>query len=165
MPIDPNTTAATTCVFCRIVTGDAPCHPIWEDDRYLAFLSIYPNTDGFSVVVTKAHRPSYVVDLDDEDFVGLHLAARETARRLDAAYPDVARTGIMYEGYGVDHAHAKLFPMHGTAGNQGENWRQVSSAVDTFFDSYAGYISSHDHLRADDQRLAETAKLIRSAEA
>ncbi|GAA3755065.1 HIT family protein [Salinactinospora qingdaonensis] len=150
------------CVFCRIVAGEAPCHRIWEDDRHLAFLSIFPNTEGFSVVAPKAHRPSYVIDMAQDDFVSLHLAAGEVARLLDTAYPDVARTAIMYEGYGVDHAHAKLFPMHGTAGNQGDAWQPVKSSVDVYFDRYQGYISSHDHRRADDQQLTKTAEHIRS---
>ena len=53
------------CIFCKIVKGEAPCHKIWEDKNHLAFLSIFPNTEGFSVVVTKKHYPSYVFDLPD----------------------------------------------------------------------------------------------------
>jgi hypothetical protein len=41
-----------TCIFCNIVNGEAPCHKIWEDAKHLAFLSIFPNTQGFSVVIT-----------------------------------------------------------------------------------------------------------------
>jgi diadenosine tetraphosphate (Ap4A) HIT family hydrolase len=152
------------CVFCRIVSGDAPAHRIWKDADHVAFLSIFPNTEGFSVVIPKAHRTSYVVDLEPSEYTALHLAAREVARevarRLDAAFDDVARTGIMYEGYGVDHAHAKLFPMHGTEGNAGEDWREVASPVEGYFDRYQGYLSSHDHTRTDDARLAEVAERI-----
>src|SRR5690606_15183442 len=95
--------------------------------------------------------------------LALHLAAREAARCLDNAFEDVARTGIMYEGYGVDHAHAKLFPMHGTAGNEGASWRAVHSSVDIYFHRYEGYLSSHDHARADDTELAALAERVRSA--
>lgn len=150
------------CIFCRIVSGDAPCHSIWEDESHLAFLSIFPNTEGFSVVITKTHQSSYVVELDTRAYTGLHLAAREVARRLDAAFPDVARTGIMYEGYGVDHAHAKLFPMHGTAGNRGDDWKAVRSSVNVYFDRYRGYLSSHDHTRAKDTDLAVLTRRIRA---
>src|SRR5690606_38119451 len=101
---------SSSCIFCAIAAGQAPCHPFWEDDHHLAFLSIYPNTEGFSLVIPKIHQPSYVVQMDTDAYLALHLAAREAARCLDNAFEDVARTGIMYEGYGVDHAHAKLFP-------------------------------------------------------
>ncbi|WP_306370979.1 HIT family protein [Nocardiopsis sp. CC223A] len=151
------------CVFCRIVAGQAPAHRVWEDEGHMAFLSIFPNTEGFSVVIPKAHRSSYVVDLAEQEYAALHLAAREVARLLDAAFADVARTGIMYEGYGVDHAHAKLFPMHGTTGNAGEGWRAVASTATGYFDRYQGYLSSHDHERADDGWLARVAERIRRA--
>ena len=155
---------ADDCVFCRIVVGASPAHRIWESGTHLAFLSIFPNTEGFSVVIPKAHRPSYVVEMAPDDYIALHVAAREVAQRLDRAFPDVARTGIMYEGYGVNHAHAKLFPMHGTAGNTGKGWREVASPVDGYFDRYQGYLSSHDHTRADDAWLADIAERIRKSE-
>ena len=66
---------------------------------------------------------------------------------------------MIFEGYGVDHVHAKLFPMHGSAGS--EEWKPVRSSISTFFDKYEGYISSHDAGRADDRELAELAKKIR----
>ena len=79
---------------------------IREDEKHLAFLSIFPNTEGF----------------------------------------------------GVDHVHAKLFPMHGTKMTE---WKPLKSKVDKFFEKYEGYISSHDYKRADDERLFELAKKIR----
>ena len=65
---------------------------------------------------------------------------------------------MIFEGFGVDHMHAKLFPMHGT---KSEEWKKRKSNVDKFFENYEGYISSHDHKRADDTALAELAKKIR----
>ena len=41
------------CVFCKIVANESPSHRIWEDDNHLAFLSIYPNTPGVTVVIPK----------------------------------------------------------------------------------------------------------------
>lgn len=66
---------------------------------------------------------------------------------------------MVFEGYGVDHVHAKLFPMHGTADLQ--EWKRIESNVDKYFDRYEGYISSHDYDRADDAKLAALAKKIR----
>lgn len=146
------------CVFCRIVRGDAPCHKIWEDERHLAFLSIFPNTKGFSVVITKHHYPSYAFDLPDDVLTGLVLAAKRVGRLLDAKLADVGRTGLIFEGFGVDHVHAKLFPMHGT---RTAEWRPLSRKVDKYFERYEGYISSHDYERADEAALAALARTIR----
>jgi diadenosine tetraphosphate (Ap4A) HIT family hydrolase len=147
------------CIFCQIVTGQAPCHHIWEDDKHLAFLSIFPNTPGFSVVITKTHFPSYAFHLSDDVLYGLVSAAKKVALLLDERLDDVGRTSMIFEGFGVDHAHAKLFPMHGTA--HVKEWRPLSARVGKYFERYEGYISSHDYERAEDAVLAALAKRIR----
>lgn len=145
------------CIFCQIAKGEAPCHKIWEDEKHLAFLSIFPNTEGFSVVITKEHYPSYAFDLPDEVLQELVLASKKVGKLLDEKLGDVGRTGMIFEGFGVDHIHAKLFPMHGTKDDQ---WKQRRSDVKKYFENYEGYISSHDYQRADDEKLAELAKKI-----
>ena len=149
----------TDCIFCAIAAGQAPCHKVWEDQKHLAFLSIFPNTKGFSVVITKRHYPSYAFDLPDKILADLVLAAKRVGRLLDRKLEDVGRTGLILEGFAVDHAHAKLFPMHGTRMPQ---WRPLSRPADKYFHEYEGYISSHDYQRADDAELAALAQRIRS---
>ena len=146
------------CIFCKIVKGEAPCHKIWEDKNHLAFLSIFPNTEGFSVVTTKKHYPSYVFDLPDDILNKLVIASKKVAKLLDTKLADVGRTGMIFEGFGVDHAHAKLFPMHGT---KSKNWKPHSSNIKKYFKKYEGYISSHDYKRADDNKLKRLARKIK----
>ncbi len=146
------------CIFCKIIAGTAPSHKIWEDEKHLAFLTIFPNTEGFAVVVTKEHYPSYAFDLPDEILSGLTLAAKKVGKLLDEKLDDVGRTGMIFEGYGVDHVHAKLFPMHGT---KMPEWKPLLSEIDKYFDKYEGYISSHDYKREDDAKLAALARKIR----
>ncbi len=146
------------CIFCKIVKGEVPSYKVWENDQYLSFLSIFPNTEGVTVVIPKAHHPSYVFDLPEEVMIGLIKAAKETAKLLDTKLEDVGRTAMVFEGYGVDHVHAKLFPMHGT---KMEGWKPIESKVDKYFEKYEGYISSHDYRQADTSKLAGLAKRIR----
>ena len=87
------------------------------------------------------------------------LATKSVAKLLDAKLDDVGRTGMIFEGFGVDHVHAKLFPMHGTSDLK--TWRPIESRIDKYFLQYEGYLSSHDHLRADDNELALLAKHLR----
>lgn len=148
----------TDCLFCRIVRGEEPCHKVWEDENHLAFLSIFPNTEGFSVVITKEHHSSYAFDLSDDVLTGLTLAAKKVGKLLDERLSDVGRTGMIYEGFGVDHVHAKLFPMHGT---RQSHWKPIKSNVDKFFSNYEGYISSHDGPRVDDVTLGCLADILK----
>ncbi len=147
------------CIFCKIVNGEAPSHKIWEDAEYLAFLSIFPNTEGTTVVIPKQHHPSYPFDLSDGILTGLMLATKKVAKLLDAKLDDVGRTAMVFEGFGVDHVHAKLFPMHGT--KDMERWRPIESHVDRYFERYEGYISSHDYARADDETLRRLSEKIK----
>ncbi|WP_110598663.1 HIT family protein [Salinicola lusitanus] len=149
-----------SCIFCDIVAGRAPAHRIWEDESHLAFLSIFPNTEGFSVVIPKAHHGSYAFEQEDAVLRELIVATKQVARRLDRALEGVARCGMFFEGYGVDHLHAKLFPMHGTGDDAA--FKPVESRVDKYFDVYEGYLSSHDYRRADDAGLAALAARIRA---
>lgn len=146
------------CIFCKIVKGEAPCHKIWEDDKHLAFLSIFPNTEGFSVVITKEHYSSYAFDLPEEVLSGLVLSAKKVGKLLDLKLGDVGRTAMVFEGFGVNHVHAKLFPMHGTLTDE---WKEYKSNIDKYFKHYEGYISSHDYKREDDSKLAELARKIK----
>jgi len=148
------------CIFCNIVRNEAPAHVVHEDERHIAFLSIFPNTEGVTVVIPKEHYGSYVADLPDDVSSDLLSFAKKVAKKIDAAYEDVDRCGFVFEGFGVDHIHIKLFPLHGT---RSDNWRQRSSNVDKYFEYYEGHISSHDYKREDDAKLAATAEKIKKA--
>lgn len=147
------------CIFCKIVAGEIPSHKIWEDENFLAFLSIFPNTEGVSVVIPKKHYSSYVFDLPADVRCELIEAAKTVAKMLDEKLEDVGRTALVFEGFGVDHVHAKLFPMHGT---KMENWQPMHSNIETYFEKYPGYISTHDAKMADNETLVKTAEKIRN---
>lgn len=123
------------CIFCQIVEGTAPAHLIWQDDKHIAFLSSHPNTQGFSVVIPRKHYSSYAFDLPDEALTDLTLAAKEVGKLLDQKFADVGRTALVYEGFGVDHVHAKLIPLHGT--NQPE-WSQSLQIMTSISRSISG---------------------------
>lgn len=150
-----------SCIFCQIASGDLPCHKIWENDTHLAFLSIFPNTEGFTVVIPKTHHPSYAFGVSDQVLTELILATKQVALLLDQTFPDVDRCGMFFEGYGVDHLHSKLSPMHGTKGPKTDHGLEVARPT-IFYDQYPGFLSSHDAGRADDAELAKLAEKIRA---
>ncbi len=146
-------------IFHKIVRGEVPCHKVWEDEEHLAFLSIFPNTEGFTVVIPKNWAPSDFAQADPVVVQKLIVASQKVAQVLVAGFSDVGRVGLFFEGFGVDYLHAKLTPMHGTA--HMENWAPIESKRTDFFTQYPGYLSSHDADRADDEKLAALAKKLR----
>lgn len=149
------------CVFCKIVKGEIPSHKVWEDEKHIAFLSIFPNTPGTTIVITREHNPSYIFDNSNLTITGINLAAQKVAKVLDSSFEDVGRCGLIYEGFGIDHLHAKLFPMHGT---KIKDWKPIESGsnMNAYFEKYPGYLSSNDSVRADDKKLEAIAEKIRA---
>ena len=43
------------CIFCKIISGEIPCHKIYEDDFCMAFLDITNDSFGHTLVVPKKH--------------------------------------------------------------------------------------------------------------
>ncbi|NCN06502.1 MAG: HIT family protein [Candidatus Pacebacteria bacterium] len=154
--------ASNYCVFCQISTGDIPIHQVWEDQQHLGFLSIFPNTEGFTVVIPKQHLGSDPFAQTDDDLQALILATKKVANILTNFFSDVSRCGMFFEGFGVDHLHSKLYPMHGTGDLK--SWKPIESGpIDTYFEMYPGYLSSHDSHRAPDEKLAKLATSIRAS--
>jgi diadenosine tetraphosphate (Ap4A) HIT family hydrolase len=147
-------------IFHKFISGELPCHKVWEDENFLAFLSIFPNTEGVTVVVPKHYQPSYFAAVPDDALSALVLAAKKVARLLDEKLPDVGRTALVFEGYGVNYLHAKLFPMHGTI-DQAFKPIESKEMADVVYDRYPGYISSHDAKEADGQFLSALAAYLR----
>jgi histidine triad (HIT) family protein len=147
------------CIFCKIIAGTAPSFTIWEDADFKAFLSIFPNTEGVSVVIPKKHYDSYVFALTDDVLTQLILATKKVANLLDSRLDDVGRTAMVFEGFGVNHIHAKLFPMHGT--KDMSVWKPIESSVEQYFDKYPGYISTHDCKTVDIVTIEKTMLKIK----
>ena len=148
------------CIFCKIVKDEMQTYKVWEDNEHLAFLSIFPNTEGVTVVVPKKHYTSYAFDLPEEVLSSLILAAKKVAKLLDSKLDDVGRTALVFEGFGINHVHAKLFPLHGT--KDMSKWEPLSSNKKKFFQKYPGYVSSHDADLAKEEDLKKVQdKIIR----
>lgn len=158
---DP-TTKDNTCIFCDIVAKNDPDVIFWQDEMYAAFFSIDPNTPGFSLVVPKAHHGSDILKMPDTDLQSFIIAAKKVAKMLEDYFEDVGRVGLIMEGTGIDHAHIKLVPMHGTEHLKRGEWKQYLSGVNHWFDTYEGWISSAGGPMAQREELADMVRKIRS---
>jgi histidine triad (HIT) family protein len=96
-------------VFERIVTGELPAYKVAETDDYLAFLDIRPLTRGHTLAIPKK-AVDYILDLEEELYVGLWLFAREVARAVQAAVP-CERIAFAVVGLEVPHAHIHIVPI------------------------------------------------------
>ena len=97
-------------IFTKIIKGEIPCYKIAEDDRFIAFLDVFPIKKGHTLVVPKA-QIDYLFDLDDSLLSDLMLFAKKVAQKMERAIP-CERRGVAVIGLEVPHAHIHLVPLY-----------------------------------------------------
>ena len=65
-------------IFTKIIKGEIPCYKIAEDDRFIAFLDVFPIKKGHTLVVPKV-QIDYVFDLDDSLLSDLMIFAKKVS--------------------------------------------------------------------------------------
>ncbi len=153
------------CLFCNFVSGNIKTPWIfWEDDEFMAFLTIFPNTEWVTVVIPKKHLSSDVLSLADDYLQKFIVAAKKVAKILTDKFDDVWRVGLVMEWTWINHAHIKLYPMHWTEFLKDWNWKAVESSNNTtpFFETYPWYISSVDGDIVNDEIIRKLANKLKS---
>lgn len=144
------------CIFCKIISGEIPSVKIWEDDKHIAILDINPNTEGVTLIITKAHFDSYAFDMPNLEYSNAMLAAKTVGKLLDKGL-HVKRTALVMEGLGINHLHIKLYPIHGINKKFEELWANER----VYFDKYQGYITTQLGPQKNTDELKETAEKIK----
>ncbi len=96
-------------IFTKIIKGEIPCYKIFEDENYLAFLDINPNTKGHTLCIPKVEVDK-LFDLDQETYSGLMQFSRKIALALKKTIV-CDRIGMSVIGLEVPHAHVHLIPI------------------------------------------------------
>jgi histidine triad (HIT) family protein len=100
-------------IFTKIINGEIPSYKIAEDEKFYAFLDLFPLAKGHTLVIPK-EEVDYIYDLDEETYMGLQAFARKIALALDKAIP-CKKVGVAVLGLEVPHAHIHLVPMQSEA--------------------------------------------------
>ncbi|MCU0403422.1 MAG: HIT family protein [Chitinophagaceae bacterium] len=98
-------------IFSRIIAGEIPCYKLAENDKFLAFLDIFPAAFGHTLVVPKIE-VDRLFDLPDDYLDGLLTFSKPLANAIRRAFP-CDRINIITIGFEVPHAHVHLVPMNG----------------------------------------------------
>lgn len=147
-------------LFSRIVRGEEKQWRVWEDEGHIAFLTPFPNTPGLTVVIPRKPLTSDILRLEDGDYTDLVLATWKVARLLEEAL-GAWGVGVIFEGYEIDYAHAKLIPLVSSPGNVTQS---AVCPASEFYDVYPGFVSSADgppatseHLTRIHERITKTS--------
>ncbi len=109
-PYDPQN------IFARILRGDAPCYTIHEDDDVLAFLDLFPQSVGHTLVIPKHSAAVNMLDVDTGALCQVMAVVQRLTRVIvDELQPDgvqVAQFNGAAAGQTVFHIHVHIVPRY-----------------------------------------------------
>ena len=97
-------------VFSKIIAGEIPSFKIAENEKFFAFLDIFPLREGHTLVVPKTETDN-LFDLPEAYLKEMLLFAQPIAKAIEKSFP-CNRCGISVIGLEVPHAHMHLVPIN-----------------------------------------------------
>ncbi len=106
-------------IFDKILSGEIPCHRVYEDEHVLAFLDIFPLSRGHLLVIPKERR-AQLHELSDDAAAAIGRALPRLCRAVLAATGASAYNILQNNGseahQAVFHVHFHIIPRQGEAG-------------------------------------------------
>lgn len=102
------------CIFCKIVRKEVPANIVYENNDFLVFVDIHPQTPGHCQVIPKKHY-RWVWDLPN---IGEYF---EVVKKIALAQRQAFNTDWILSkvvGDEVEHAHVWVFPGTNGDGNK-----------------------------------------------
>ena len=101
-------------IFAQIIRGDAPCYKLYEDDKVLAFLDLFPQSFGHALVIPKRSAACNILDVDSEALCQMMRVVQRLTRAITAELqPDgvqIAQFNGAPAGQTVFHIHVHIIP-------------------------------------------------------
>ncbi|HUR12187.1 MAG TPA: HIT family protein [Flavitalea sp.] len=97
-------------LFSKIISGEIPSYKIAENEKFFAFLDIFPLVEGHVLVVPKIETDKFF-DVPDEYLAAMLLFARPIAKAIEKAF-SCNRCGLSVIGLEIPHAHMHLVPLN-----------------------------------------------------
>jgi histidine triad (HIT) family protein len=97
-------------IFSKIISGEIPGYKIAENEKFFAFLDIFPLREGHTLVVPKKEIDN-LFDLPEEYLKEMLVFARPIAKAIEKSFR-CNRCGISVIGLEVPHAHMHLIPIN-----------------------------------------------------
>ncbi|MDO9078852.1 MAG: HIT family protein [Brevundimonas sp.] len=107
-PYDPDN------IFAKILRGEIPAVRVWEDDHVLAFMDVFPQSEGHVLIISKTSTARTLLEIEADALARLTAAVQRTARAVEEALqPDgfqIMQFNGEAGGQTVFHLHFHIIP-------------------------------------------------------
>ena len=101
-------------VFAKIIRGDMPSVKVFEDDRVLALMDVFPQSEGHMLVISKVSQARNLLEAEPDTLTDLITAAQRLARAVPEALGcdgvTVSQFNGQASGQTVFHLHFHVIP-------------------------------------------------------
>ena len=97
-------------IFSKIIAGEIPAYRITENEKFYAFLDIFPLVRGHVLVIPKIEVDKFF-DIPDDYLSEMLLFAKPIAKAIEKSF-HCDRCGLEVIGLEVPHAHMHLLPIN-----------------------------------------------------
>ena len=76
-------------IFAKIIRGEAPCYKVYEDEDVLAFLDLFPQSYGHTLVIPKHAEARNLLEIDAQNLAKVMAVVQRLTRALvEEVQPD-----------------------------------------------------------------------------
>ena len=101
-------------IFAKILRGEIPSVKVWEDGDVLAFMDVFPQSEGHVLVVSKTSKARNLLEIEPEVLATLTAAVQRTARAVERALKPEGFSLMQFNGEAggqtVFHLHFHVIP-------------------------------------------------------
>jgi len=101
-------------IFARILRGEVPSVKVWEDEHVLAFMDVFPQSEGHVLVISRTSTARNLLEVEAEDLTHLTAAVQRTARAVERALSPDGISMMQFNGEAggqtVFHLHFHIIP-------------------------------------------------------
>ncbi|WP_339459807.1 HIT family protein [Pseudomonas sp. EA_105y_Pfl2_R69] len=101
-------------IFAQIIRGEAPCYKLYEDEDVLAFLDVFPQSYGHTLVIPKRSAARNILEVDLDSLAKVMAVVQRLTRvlvdELEPAGVQVAQFNGAPAGQTVFHLHMHIVP-------------------------------------------------------
>ena len=103
-------------IFAQIIRGEAPCYKLYEDEDVLAFLDVFPQSFGHTLVIPKRSAARNILEIDADSLSKVMAVVQKLTGvivdELEPAGVQVAQFNGAPAGQTVFHIHMHIVPRY-----------------------------------------------------
>jgi len=101
------------CIFCQIVEKKIPSKIIFENDKFMAFLDIFPISKGHTIVIPKGHHHN-IESIPDDELGEIHVLIKRLSikihEKLNFGGYNILQNNFSAAGQEINHYHVHIIP-------------------------------------------------------